>query len=70
MNDDRLVDIETKLAHQDQMLIELNEALAKQQESIMTLEQLCASMAERLRSMGESQSAATSEDEPPPHYSD
>ncbi len=68
MNDDRLIEIETRLAHQDQMLIELNDALAKQQESIMTLEQLCASMAGRLRSMGESQSSAPSEDERPPHY--
>ena len=68
MNDDRVIEIETRLAHQDQMLIELNDALAKQQESIMTLEQLCASMAERLRSMGESQSVAPSGDEPPPHY--
>ncbi len=68
MNDDRVVEIETRLAHQDQMLIELNDALAKQQESIMTLEQLCASIAERLRAMGESQSSAPSEDERPPHY--
>ena len=68
MNDDRLVEIESRLAHQDQMLIELNDALAKQQESIMTLEQLCVSMAERLRSVGESQAAAPSEDERPPHY--
>ena len=68
MNDDRVVEIETRLAHQDQMLIELNDALAKQQESIMTLEQLCASMAERLRGMGESQSSAPSENERPPHY--
>ncbi len=68
MDEDRIVELETRLAHQDQMLIELNDALAKQQESIMTLEQLCASMAERLRSMGESQAAAPSDDEPPPHY--
>ncbi len=68
MNDDRVIEIETRLAHQDQMLIELNDALAKQQESIMTLELLCASMAERLRSMGESQAVAVSDDEPPPHY--
>ena len=68
MNDDRLVNIETKLAHQDQLLIELNDALGKQQESIMTLEQLCASMAQRLRSMGEGETVSPPDDERPPHY--
>jgi SlyX protein len=68
MNDDRLENIETKLAHQEQLLIELNDALAKQQDSIMTLEQLCASMAERVRSMGESEPALSPTDERPPHY--
>jgi len=68
MSDDRLIDIEMKLAHQEQTLIELNDALAKQQESIMTLEQLCASMAERVRSMGDAQSSEPPGDERPPHY--
>ena len=68
MDEDRIINLETKLAHQEQTLIELNDALAKQQESIMTLEQLCASMAERLRSTGESPAAAPSDDERPPHY--
>jgi len=68
MNDDRLVSIEVKLAHQEQTLIELNDALAKQQETIMTLEQLCASMAERFRSMGEAEAAESPVDERPPHY--
>ncbi len=68
MSDVRLVDIEMKLAHQEQALIELNDALAKQQESIMTLEQLCASMAERVRSMGEAESSAPPGDDRPPHY--
>ena len=68
MSEDRLIDIETKLAHQEQTLIELNDALAKQQESIMTLEQLCASMAERVRSMGDAEGSAPPGDERPPHY--
>ena len=68
MSDDRLIDIEMKLAHQEQTLIELNDALAKQQESIMTLEQLCASMAERVSSMGDAQSSAPPGDDRPPHY--
>ncbi len=68
MTDDRLVDIETKLAHQEQMLIELNDALTKQQDSIMTLERLCASISERLRSLGDAETSSPPEDERPPHY--
>ena len=68
MTDERLIDIETKLAHQEQLLIELNDALANQQDSIITLEKLCASMAERLRSLGEGDSSAPAGDERPPHY--
>jgi len=68
MDENRIVDIEVKLAHQEQLLIELNDALAKQQESIMTLERLCASIAERFRDMGEAESSASPTDERPPHY--
>ena len=68
MTADRLIDIETKLAHQEQLLIELNDAFAKQQDSIMKLERLCASIAERLRSLGDGESTSPPEDERPPHY--
>ncbi len=68
MNDERLIQIETKLAHQEQMLIELNDALANQQNSIMTLERQCASITERLRSLGDGESTSPPEDGRPPHY--
>jgi SlyX protein len=68
MTDDRLVEIETKLAHQEQLLIELNDALANQQDSIMALERLCASITERLRSLGEGDSTSPPDFERPPHY--
>lgn len=68
MSEERMIDIETRLAHQDQMLIELNAALSNQQESIMTLERLCASMVERLQSLGEGDGPAGPQDERPPHY--
>lgn len=68
MDEDRIVEIETRLAHQDQMLIELNDALANQQDSIITLERLCASIAERLRSLDDGESSSPPDDERPPHY--
>jgi len=68
MSDDRLVEIETKLAHQEQMLIELNDALAQQQAAIMSLEQLCAAIADRLRSADDGETSTPPGDERPPHY--
>lgn len=68
MSEERIIAIETKLAHQEQTLIELNDALANQQDSIITLERLCASIAERLRSLDDGESSSPPDDERPPHY--
>lgn len=68
MTEERLIDIESKLAHQDQLLFELNDVITKQQEKIMRLETLCESIVERVRALGEAQSADESSDERPPHY--
>jgi len=68
MNEDRLVQIETKLAHQEQMLTELDDALTTQQSTIMTLERMCASMAERIQSLGGDETATPPGDDRPPHY--
>ncbi len=68
MSDERLVDIESKLAHQDQLLLQLNDVITDQQAKIMQLEDLCAVLADRIRTLGESLPAGTSQDERPPHY--
>ena len=51
MDEQRIIEIETKLAHQEQMLLELDDALTTQQSTNMTMERMCASMAERLQSL-------------------
>ena len=68
MSEDRLVDIETKLAHQDHMLYELDDVVTRQQERIMQLEKLCDSLLERVRAIGESVPGDAPQDERPPHY--
>lgn len=68
MSEERFIDMETRLAHQDQLLIELNDVMTKQQEKIMRLEELCASIVERIRSLGDASPSDTQADEPPPHY--
>lgn len=40
MTEQRFVDIETKLAHQEHLVLELNDVITKQQEKIMRLEAL------------------------------
>ena len=68
MDDERMIDIETRLAHQDRLLGDLDVALASQQAQLMRLEQLCQSLLERMRSMAEAAATAKPEDERPPHY--
>lgn len=68
MSDERFIEIEMKLEHQDQALIELNAALTKQQETIMTLERRFASMVERIARMDDVAPDVAPGDERPPHY--
>lgn len=69
MDENRLIDIEMKLAHQEKLVDELNQVLTDQQTRITELEELCRSLAERLRSAGESGAEVGSpDDERPPHY--
>ena len=68
MTEQRFVDLETKLAHQEHLLLELNDVITKQQGNIMRLEKLCDSIVERVRSLGEALPAGTDVDEKPPHY--
>jgi len=68
MTEQRFVDLETKLAHQEHLLLELNDIITKQQENIMRLEKLCDSIIERVRSLSEAAPSDTNADEKPPHY--
>ena len=68
MSEDRLIDIESKLAHQDQLLNELNDVITEQQARIMQLEQLSSTLIERVRTLGEAGAETEPADERPPHY--
>ena len=68
MSEERFVDLETRLAHQDQLLHELNDVVTDQQAKIMQLEELCRSLIDRVRSLGEGLPAGGPGDERPPHY--
>jgi len=68
LDEKRVIEIETKLAHQEHLLSELNEALTDQQAQISGLERLCQSLIERVKSLLDSSPADQATDERPPHY--
>ena len=68
MEDEKLIDIESKLAHQEHTIAELNDALSSQQMQISKLEHQVVTLIDRVRSLSESAPAGGSDDEPPPHY--
>jgi SlyX protein len=68
MDEQRLIDIEVKLAHQEHTLDEVNDVLTDQQAQLTRLEQVCQSLVERLRALSEVPAADQRGDERPPHY--
>ena len=68
MEHEKLVDIESKLAHQEHTIAELNDALSSQQMQISKLEHQVVTLIDRVRSLSESAPAGGTDDEPPPHY--
>ncbi len=68
MSEERFIDLESRIAHQDQMLSELNDVVTEQQARLMRLEELCRTIVDRVRSLGEGMAAGDPADERPPHY--
>ena len=68
MSDGRLIEIETRLAYQDQLLGELNDVVTAQQAKLQQLEELCQALVTRIRSLGETLPDGDAGDQRPPHY--
>ena len=70
MSEERFIDLETRLAYQDQLLNELNDVVTAQQAKIMQLEELCKALIQRVRSVsdGDDVQGGDAGDERPPHY--
>lgn len=69
MNEDRINELEVRLAHQDDLLEKLNQVVADQQQRIMDLEKLVELLTGRYRDIAESVDRLTPhQDAPPPHY--
>lgn len=68
MNESRMVDLEMRIAFQEETLRVLNEVVTRQQRQIEMLENTCRQLAERVARQGTDISRGTPADEVPPHY--
>ncbi|GAB3542777.1 SlyX family protein [Noviherbaspirillum agri] len=67
-HDDRLVDIEIKIARQEDLVDTLNRTLYEQQKKIDELEALCTALARHIKEMREASTERGPANEKPPHY--
>jgi len=68
MNEQRLIDLEIRLTHQEATLLTLNEVVAEHQRTIDQLRKHVEGLQRHLREAAGSNVAAPWEEMPPPHY--
>lgn len=67
MSEQRFIDIETKIAHQELLIEELNQVIYQQQKTIDKLEATLINLTKRLQGLGDGDDIR-GPDEKPPHY--
>lgn len=68
MSEDRLMDIEIKLSHQEHAVEELNQVICQQQKKIDHLEEICAALIRHVKELSDGAAEQRTANEPPPHY--
>ncbi len=68
MDEQRLIDIEIKIAHQELVISELNQVITKQQATIDELQKGLKNFLKRYRELNGDEGAGTPISEKPPHY--
>jgi len=69
MNEERLVEIETKIAFQEQTIKDLNDVLYEQQQEIERLDSICDALLKRFKELSEFTPGTDAPvNEKPPHY--
>ncbi len=66
--EDRIVQIEIKVARQEDMVETLNQTVYRQQKKIDELSALCTALARRIKEMANGDSGSGPLNERPPHY--
>ena len=65
---DRIIELQTKLAFQENTIQELNQTVTKLQSEIVLINQRIQLLHEQLKQVQPSNIATQSEETPPPHY--
>jgi SlyX protein len=68
MDERALIEIESKLAFQEEALRRLNEALVDQQNRVAELERICRLLVERIARINDQVDKGSAAEEVPPHY--
>ena len=69
MNDeDRVTELETRVAHQDQAILELSDEIYRQQQQITRLEDQSRQLVARVEALAVADASGAPSDEVPPHY--
>jgi SlyX protein len=66
--EDRFIDIEIKVAHQENLVELLSQRVYEQQQQIDKLEQMCAILVQRVREQTQTDGGGHLPHERPPHY--
>ena len=67
--EEKIIEIEIKLAYQEDLLLSLNEVIVKQQSAIMEITRQFVKVKNQLQTVMDTQSdSSPREDEVPPHY--
>lgn len=68
MNEERLINLETKIAFQEDQIDELNKTVYQQQKELERLEAICKSLAGHIESLSAARTEGMPVNERPPHY--
>ena len=66
--DNRITELETKIAYQEHTIQELNDVVYRQQLQIDKVEVMCKHLMDRIQSMAEAGGGVNDVNERPPHY--
>lgn len=66
--EDRIIELETKLAYQEDTIEELNQVVTRQQDELALLTLAIQKLHDQVKQMAPSNLASIDQEAPPPHY--